>query len=84
MEVIIAAITVVGSITSAIASIYVDRKFNRNEELSDQNINITYHEIFNYINTLTKNTLPYMYFGNNITNDMVRSFLKKKIRTCYI
>ena len=79
MEVIIATITVIGTIVSSFGSIYIDRRLNRNNEDNEDNINIIYHEIFNYINTFVKNALPYMYFGNNITNEMIRLFLKKRM-----
>lgn len=83
MEAIIAIITVGGGLFSSLGSVYIDRKFNRNNNDDDDIVdtNLSYHEIFIYINTSIKNTIPYMYFGNELTNEMVRSFLIQRFKS---
>lgn len=83
MEAIIAIITVGGGLFSSLGSVYIDRKFNRNNDDDDDMVdtNLSYHEIFIYINTSIKNTIPYMYFGNELTNEMVRSFLIQRFKS---
>lgn len=90
MEAIIAVITVGGGLISSLGSVYIDRKFNRknDDDNDDENnnfidINLSYHEIFNYLNTSIKNNIPYMYFGNELTNEMVRSFLIQRFQNIH-
>jgi hypothetical protein len=85
MEAIIAVITIGGGLLSSLGSVYIDRKFRDGDDEekinsnSSSNINLSYHEIFNYLNTSIKNNIPYMYFGNELTNDMVRSYLIQRL-----